>query len=95
MPRGGVRLSPPELGNMVPRGGPTLPRGLAERWHRNLLSLAKERNPATGHLRLVHRPAENYVRQAPEYANWWLAVTPRVLSYIPGIAIRSTGSFRP
>jgi hypothetical protein len=25
MPRGGVRPFPPELGNMVPRGGPTLP----------------------------------------------------------------------
>jgi hypothetical protein len=46
MPRGGgVRPSPPELGNMVPRGGPTHPLGIAERWHRNLLSLAKERNP--------------------------------------------------
>ena len=46
MPRGGVRPSPPELGNMVPRGGPALPLGIAERWHRNLPSLAKERNPA-------------------------------------------------
>jgi hypothetical protein len=47
MPRGGVRPSPPELGNMVPRWGPTLPLGIAERWHRNLPSLAKERNPDT------------------------------------------------
>jgi hypothetical protein len=46
MPRGGVRPSPPELGNMVPRGGPTLPLGIAERRHRNPPSLAKERNPA-------------------------------------------------
>jgi hypothetical protein len=30
---------------MVPRWGPTLPLGIAERWHRNLPSLAKERNP--------------------------------------------------
>jgi hypothetical protein len=30
---------------MVPRGGPTHPPGIAERWHRNLPSLAKERNP--------------------------------------------------
>ena len=44
MPRG-VRPTPPELRNMVPRGGPTHPPGIAERWHRNLLSLAKERNP--------------------------------------------------
>jgi hypothetical protein len=30
---------------MVPRGGPTHPPGIAERWHRNLPSMAKERNP--------------------------------------------------
>ena len=46
MPRG-VRPTPPELRNMVPRGGPTHPPGIAERWHQNLHvpSLAKERNP--------------------------------------------------
>jgi hypothetical protein len=58
--RGGVRpTTPPELGNMVPQGGPTYPPrirehgalgsptyslGIAERWHRNLPSLAKKRN---------------------------------------------------
>jgi hypothetical protein len=30
---------------MGPRGVPTYPLGFAERWHRNLPSLAKERNP--------------------------------------------------
>jgi hypothetical protein len=31
---------------MGPRGVPTYPIGIAERWHRNRPSLAKERNPA-------------------------------------------------
>jgi hypothetical protein len=38
--------TPSELRNMGPRGVPTYPLGIAERWHRNLQSLAKERNPA-------------------------------------------------
>jgi hypothetical protein len=33
---------------MVPRGSPTHPLGIVERWHRNLPSLKKERNPAGG-----------------------------------------------
>jgi hypothetical protein len=37
--------TPTELRNMGPRGVPTYPLGIAERWHRNLPSLAKERNP--------------------------------------------------
>jgi hypothetical protein len=37
--------TPPELRNMGPRGGPTYPLEIAERRHRNLPSLAKERNP--------------------------------------------------
>ena len=38
--------TPTELRNTGPRGVPTYPLGIAERWHRNLQSLAKERNPA-------------------------------------------------
>ena len=37
--------TPTELRNMGPRGVPTYPLGIAERWHRNLPSRAKERNP--------------------------------------------------
>ena len=37
--------TPTEFRNMGPRGVPTYPLGIAERWHRNLPSLAKERNP--------------------------------------------------
>ena len=41
--------TPAELWNMGPRGVPTYPRvGIAERWHRNLPSLARERNPGLG-----------------------------------------------
>ena len=39
--------TPTELRNMGPRGVPTYPLGIAERWHRNLPSLAKERNPGS------------------------------------------------
>ena len=48
--------TPTELRNMGPWGVPTYPLGIAERWHRNLHSLAKERNPGRrlGPL-LVHR----------------------------------------
>jgi hypothetical protein len=42
--RGGVP-TPPDLWNMGPREGPTYPLGIAERRHRNLPSLVKERNP--------------------------------------------------
>ena len=37
--------TPAELRGMGPRGVPTYPLGIAERWHRNLQSQAKERNP--------------------------------------------------
>jgi hypothetical protein len=37
----------------APRRGYNLPLGIAERWHRNLPSLAKERNPGR---RSVNRP---------------------------------------
>jgi hypothetical protein len=37
--------TPTELRNMGPGGVPTYPLGIAERWHHNLPSLAKERNP--------------------------------------------------
>jgi hypothetical protein len=44
---GGAYPYATELRNMGPRGAPTYPLGIAERWHRNLPSLKKERNPAT------------------------------------------------
>jgi hypothetical protein len=36
---------PPRITEYGAPGGPTHPPGIAERWHRNLPSLAKERNP--------------------------------------------------
>jgi hypothetical protein len=38
----GYLPTPSELWNMMPQGVPTYPLGIAERWHRNLPSLAKE-----------------------------------------------------
>jgi hypothetical protein len=42
---GGSDPPPQNYGTWCPGGGPTHPPGIAERWPRNLLSLAKERNP--------------------------------------------------
>jgi hypothetical protein len=52
--RGGVP-TPTELLDMWPRGVPTYLLGIAERRHRNLPSMANERNPAVWHLRFAHQ----------------------------------------
>jgi hypothetical protein len=63
---GGVRPTPPELRNMVPRGGPTHPPGIAERWHRNLPSLAKERNPASASTCARPPPSTSIAQNQPK-----------------------------
>ena len=53
-----------ELRNTGPRGVPTYPLGIAERWHRNLPSLEKERNPGN-----FTRPAAlEVIRQTVRFA---------------------------
>jgi hypothetical protein len=45
--------TPTELRNMGPRGVPNYPLGIAERRHRSLPSLAKERNPDVSHYQIA------------------------------------------